>query len=86
MNDPIALFRDESKPSDSLPQSGPTERIERVNLVASAGLSEAWWACPSVTAPVRKTLLALLRVSGLDRAPVLRTIAGHLQLISTTPT
>lgn len=66
------------------------DRVSRLNLICSAGLDEKWWAAPTMTAPLRRSLLMfekhVLRPIGLADAPLLRQIFAQLRLISTTPT
>jgi len=51
----------------------------------SAGLSEKWWALPSLTAPLRATAIALGNI-GLESLPFLHRLFWLVRLVETTPT
>ena len=51
----------------------------------SAGLSEKWWALPSLTAPLRATALALGNF-GFESLPFLNRLFWLVRLVETTPT
>mmetsp|Transcript_3374 Transcript_3374/g.7206 ORF Transcript_3374/g.7206 Transcript_3374/m.7206 type:complete len:316 (+) Transcript_3374:71-1018(+) len=65
------------------------DRVGRIVLVCSAGLSESWYTLPSLTYPLRASILMLgsaLGSLGVDKIPGLSQMFEHVQLISTTPT
>lgn len=69
--------------------SGNPDRVGKVMLICSAGLTEKWWSLPSLTYPLRTSILALgstLSWLGMSKLPGCEALLGHMQLISTTPT